>query len=198
MLARRGTLAEAGVHRVSEQLLLHKASTTEQPRPHRTNRHAKNLSGRFVRLVLYIHNNQRGAEWFRNVVQRLTDRRPQVEPCEHFVEAIPDRHRVERSDGRGIDLGGVQLDRGSRSLARPQKHVAADGEQPPAAVTPGHVRVPGSKGPQESVLYYVVRIGLVARQREGEAIDIIDPRDGFAFERRVALSQCTVCRWHVS
>ena len=179
-------------------MLLHKASTTEQPRPYRTNRNAQNLGGRLVRLVFYIHNNQGGAEWFRNVVQRLRDRWSQVEPCEHFVEAVPDRDRVERSDGYGIHFRGVQLDCRAGPLARPQKHVTANGEQPSSAVAARHVRVPGSKCPQEGVLHHVVRVGLVAREREGEPIDIVDPRDGFAFESDVALSQCTMSIWHVS
>lgn len=178
-------------------MLLHKASTTEQPRPHRTNRHSENLGGRLVRLVFYIHNNQRGAEWFRNVVQRLRDRWSQIESCEHFVEAVLDRCRVQRTDRRRIHLGGVQLDRRSRPLARSEEDVAANREQPTAAVAPGHVRVPRPKGPQESVLHHVVRIGLVARERECEPINVIDPREGFAFERHVALSQCIMGVWHV-
>lgn len=101
-----------------EQLLLHEASTTEQPRPDRTNRHTEDLSGRFVRLVFYIHNNQRGAEWFRNLVQRLADRRPKVQPGEHLIVTISGGGRIERADRYGVDLSRIQLDRRSRSFAR--------------------------------------------------------------------------------
>ena len=147
-----------------EQLLLHEASTTEQPRPDRTNRHTEDLGGRFVRLVFYIHNNQRGAEWFRNLVQRIADRRPKVQAGKHLIMPVSSGGRVERPDRDGIDLGRIQLDRRPRPFARTQEHVAANGEQPAAAVAAGHVGMPGSKGPQESVLHDVVCIGLVARE----------------------------------
>jgi hypothetical protein len=101
-----------------EQLLLHEASTTEQPRPDRTNRHTEYLGGRFVRLVFYIHNNQRGAEWFRNLVQRVADRRPEVQPGEHLIVTVSSGGRVERPHCYGVDLSRIQLDRRSRSFAR--------------------------------------------------------------------------------
>lgn len=110
MLTRYGTRAEASVDRVSEQLLLHEASTTEQPRPDRTNRNAEDFGGRFVRLIFYIHNNQRGAEWFRDLIQRLADRRSEVEAGEHFVVAVSRHGRIQRPDGCRIDFGCVQLD----------------------------------------------------------------------------------------
>ena len=88
MLGHDATWAEARILSVGEQLLLHQASTTEQPRPDRANRNAENLGGRFVRLVFYIHNNQSGAEWFRDLAQSLADGWAQVEPGEHFVESI--------------------------------------------------------------------------------------------------------------
>jgi hypothetical protein len=103
---------------VREQLLLHEASTTEQPRPDRTNRNTEDLGGRFVRLVFYIHNNQRGAEWFRNLVQRIADRRPKVQPGEHLIVTVSSGGRVERPDRYGVDLSRIQLDRRSRSFAR--------------------------------------------------------------------------------
>lgn len=128
MLTRYGTRAEASVDRVSEQLLLHKASTTEQPGPHRTNRNAENFGGRFVRLIFYIHNNQCGAEWFRDLIQRLADRRSEIEPREHLVVAVSGHSRIQRPDCSCVDFGGVQLDSRPAPLSRTEKNVAADGE----------------------------------------------------------------------
>lgn len=52
--------------------------------------------------------------------------------------------------------------------------------------------MPGSKGPQEGVLHHVVRVGFVAGQREGKTIDVVDPREGLAFERHVTLARCAM------
>lgn len=58
--------------------------------------------------------------------------------------------------------------------------------------------MPGPKCPQEGVLDDVIRIGFVAGQGQGEAIDIVDPGKSFPFKCDVTLSQCTMCVWHVS
>lgn len=118
MLDHRGAWAKARVRRVGEQLLLHEASTTEQPGPDRANRNTKDFGGRFVRLVFYIHNNQSGAEWFRDLAQSLADCRAEVEPGEHLVESILGRERVQRADSGRVNLGCVQLDGRACAFAR--------------------------------------------------------------------------------
>jgi hypothetical protein len=118
MLHRCARWAKARIRRVGEQLLLHQASTTKQPRPDRTDRNAEDFGGRFVRLVFYIHNNQSGAEWFRNLTQSLADRRAKIEPSEHFVESVLGSQRVQRADSRRVNLGCIQLDGGACAFAR--------------------------------------------------------------------------------
>ena len=118
MLHRRRAWAKARIRRVGEQLLLHQASTTEQPRPDRTNGNAEDFGGRFVRLVFYIHNNQSGAKWFRDLAESLADGRAEIEASKHFFESVPGSERVQRAHSRRVDLGPIQLDGGTGAFAR--------------------------------------------------------------------------------
>ena len=118
MLHRRGAGAKARIRRVGEHLLLHQASTTEQPRPDRTNWNAEDFGGRFVRLVFYIHNNQSGAKWFRDLTESLADGRAEIEASKHFVESVLGSERVQRANSRRFNLRCVQLDCGTDAFAR--------------------------------------------------------------------------------
>jgi hypothetical protein len=118
MLHRRGAWAKARIRRVGEQLLLHQASTTEQPRPDRTNRNAEDFGRRFVRLVFYIHNNQSGAKWFRDLTESLADGRAEIEASKHLVESVLGSERVQRANSRGVNLRCVQLDCGTDPFTR--------------------------------------------------------------------------------
>jgi hypothetical protein len=128
MLRHRWAWAKARIRRVGEQLLLHQASTTEQPRPDRTNGNAEDFGGRFVRLVFYIHNNQSGAKWFRDLAEGLADGRTEIEAGKHFLEPVLGSERVQRANSRRVNLRRVQLDGGACAFARTQEHVSANGE----------------------------------------------------------------------
>src|SRR6185503_21370911 len=79
---------ESGILGVVEQLLLHQTSSSEQPGTNRTNRHAEHLGGRFVRLILHVNNNQRGAEWFRDSGQGVVDGGSEVQSGKEVLDPL--------------------------------------------------------------------------------------------------------------
>src|SRR5262249_31666793 len=91
-----------------------------------------------------------------------------------------------------------ELDHRPRTFPRTKEDIAADREQPPPAIAAREVGVPRTKRTQEGVLNDVVRIGFVAREREGESIDVIDPRNRLPFERRRALQRHMLSVLHAS
>ena len=63
--------ARTRVDRVDHQLLLHEAPSAKEPRPHRSNGNVEHLGRGFVGLILDVHDQQRGAERLRDVVERV-------------------------------------------------------------------------------------------------------------------------------
>jgi hypothetical protein len=57
--------------------------------------------------------------------------------------------------------------------------------------------MPGAKRAKEGVLHDVVRVRLVACEREREAIHVVDPRNGFSLEGDATVSKCVISYLHV-
>ena len=74
--------------------------------------------------------------------------------------------------GRAIRARDRRPCRPALPLSHAQKAIAADGEEPAAAFRSLLVQVPIPVGLQEGVLHQVVRLGLVAGERQGDAGDV--------------------------
>ena len=186
---------EARVERVRHELLLHQPAPAEQTRAHRPDRHAKHLGGGLVRLILDVDDDRASSGMAREpspARRRSPARDRAARRCSRRCRATASLWS-EPTQGE-IDVAGLELHHRPRALARAEKHVSADREQPAATVAPRQVRVPRPERAEKGVLHDVVGIGLVARQRERETIDVVDPRNRLALERDglspKALAEC--------
>ena len=57
--------------------------------------------------------------------------------------------------------------------------------------------MPGAERAEEGVLDDVIRVCFVAREGEGESIDVVDPRNCFSLEGDTTVSECVISDLHV-
>ena len=93
---------------------------------------------------------------------------------------------VHRAGGDRVLLAVLEIDRRPLPLARAQEHVATDREEPAAAVGAGDESMPGPVGAEKGLLHHVVGVRLLAREREREAIDVVEPRERVPLEGGVS------------
>ena len=107
-----------------------------------------------------------------SVDRNARDGRREIESRQHVVGALT-RSRA-RTGRHRIDLRRLELHRRQIPLARTQKHVPADREQPASAVAARQIGMPGPVGPKEGVLNDVIGVALVARERQSEPSTVLE------------------------
>jgi hypothetical protein len=150
--------------------------------PHRTDRHTHHFRRRLVREILDVHEDHRRAERLRELVERIAKRGREVQPRVDVVITSLTGCSVHRAGGDCVLLAVLEVDRRPLPLARAQEDVATDREEPTTAVRAGDESMPRPIGAQKGLLHHVVGIRLLARERQREAIDVVEPRERVALE----------------
>lgn len=160
---------ESGVLCVYEQGLLEQPPAAEQPRPHRAHGHVEDPRRVVVLEILQVHENHRRSEHLGQCGQRPADGRPRIDAKEGVFQWTVAHGLVHQGGLPRLELGCVERHLAVGAHAAVEKLMAADGEQPGAALGAGRELMPGAIRAQVGVVHEIVGVGLVAGEREREA-----------------------------
>jgi hypothetical protein len=133
---------KASVARVRHEFFLENAPAAKKAGADGSNGDAKDLRGRFVRLVFEVDQHDRRFERLIELIQRALKRGTEIDSRENLVAAIACVVGPGGEGGQGLEIAIFEVDVAAFPLSGSEKYVACDGEQPATGIAARLKRMP--------------------------------------------------------